>query len=73
MPCAHPHLGGFCTWTERRESAHRGHVVLAAHGFSHRPLDDAGAELHSGIPVYRPVLEAHLSPPVTRFVFPSDR
>jgi hypothetical protein len=73
MPCTHPHRGGFCTWTDLREMTHRGHVVLAAHGFTHGPLDDAGADLHSEITVSQHVLEAHLDQPNTGFVFPSGR
>ena len=68
-----PDNGAFCTWPELAEMAASGHVAIAAHGFSHRRLDDPAAELAVEIDAPKAILEARLGQPVESFVFPYGR
>ncbi len=70
---AHPDYDGFCTWTELRELAQSGRVAIAAHGFSHCPLDRDDTDLHTEVVVPQSLLAARLGQPVTSFVFPYGR
>ncbi len=68
-----PHHGGFCTWSELEEMVQSGHVVLAAHGFSHRSLDAQEANLPLEIDSPQAILSARCGQPVDSFVFPYGR
>ena len=70
---ADPYYGGFCTWPELREMAQSGRVTIAAHGFTHCPLDREGVDLHTEIELPQTLLEARLGQPVDSFVFPYGR
>ena len=69
----HPNYGGFCTWPELRELAQSGRVAIAAHGFTHCPLDREGVDLHAEIVVPQALLAARLGHAVQSFVFPYGR
>ncbi len=73
VDCVHPDYRGFCTWPELREMAQSGHVAIAAHGFTHRRLDQPDADLHTEIVVPQALLAARLGQPVDSFVFPYGR
>lgn len=68
-----PNYDGFCTWTELQEMASSGHVAIAAHGFTHCPLDRDGVDLHREIDLPKTLLETRLGQRVTSFVFPYGR
>jgi peptidoglycan/xylan/chitin deacetylase (PgdA/CDA1 family) len=70
---AHSPQGGFCTWPELREMAETGRVAIAAHGFTHRPLDQENIDLHAEIVAPKRMLETQLGQPVDSFVFPYGR
>ena len=70
---ARPSHGGFCTWPELREMAHSGHVMIAAHGFTHCRLDGENVDLHTEVVVPQTVLASRLGRPVESFVFPYGR
>ncbi|MBS0632872.1 MAG: polysaccharide deacetylase family protein [Verrucomicrobia bacterium] len=64
---------GYCTWTELREIARSGLVAIAAHGYTHRPLDGSDVDLHTEIVSSKLLLSARLGCPVDSFVFPYGR
>lgn len=70
---AHPSRGGCCTWGELQEMAASGLVAVAAHGFTHRRLDQAEADLATEIDVAKTALTRRLGRPVESFVFPYGR
>ncbi len=70
---AHPSRGGFCTWPELQELADSGRIAVAAHGYTHRRLDQPGTDLSSEILVPQSLLAARLGQPVESFVFPYGR
>lgn len=70
---AHPSRGGFCTWPELRELADSGRVAIAAHGYTHCPLDRPGSDLLAEISIPQSLLAARLGQPVESFVFPYGR
>jgi len=70
---AQPAKGGFCTWGELTEMARSGHVTMAAHGYSHRRLDAAEADLGREIDGPQDILRAKLDQPIDSFVFPYGR
>ncbi|HVU35506.1 MAG TPA: polysaccharide deacetylase family protein [Opitutaceae bacterium] len=67
---AQPASGGFCTWPELEEMARSRHVVVAAHGYTHRPLNLAGADLDTELHVPRTLIGTRLGVSVDSFVFP---
>jgi len=73
VDCTHPRDLGFCTWPELREMADSGHVAVAAHGYTHRPLDSATVDFHTEIIVAKTILASRLDQPVESFVFPYGR
>ena len=70
---AHSPGGGFCTWAELREMAASKRVAIAAHGFTHRRLDEDGIDLHAEIVAPKEMLEIRIGQPVDSFVFPYGR
>jgi peptidoglycan/xylan/chitin deacetylase (PgdA/CDA1 family) len=68
-----PNYDGFCTWSELREMAASGSVAIAAHGFTHCPLDREVVDLHTEVALPKIVLEGRLQQPVHSFVFPYGR
>jgi peptidoglycan/xylan/chitin deacetylase (PgdA/CDA1 family) len=68
-----PDLGAFCTWPELAELAASGHVAFAAHGFTHRRLDDPAADLNHEVKDPKALLVERLRQPITSFVFPFGR
>ena len=70
---ADPDKGGFCTWSELEELASSGHVTIAAHGFTHRRLDDPEADFAIEVDASKKNLASRLSQPVESFVFPFGR
>jgi peptidoglycan/xylan/chitin deacetylase (PgdA/CDA1 family) len=70
---AHSQRGGFCTWGELREMTQTRQVAVAAHGFTHRRLDEDGIDLHAEIVAPKVVLEVRLEQTVDSFVFPYGR
>ena len=67
---AHPRLGGFCTWPELQAMAAAGRVAIAAHGYTHVPLDSPLADVDMEIRLPKMILESRLLGPVDSFVFP---
>lgn len=63
----------FCTWSELEEIAASGHVAMAAHGYTRRPLTDPDADLETEIQVPRTLLTTRLHVPVESFVLPFGR
>jgi peptidoglycan/xylan/chitin deacetylase (PgdA/CDA1 family) len=63
----------FCSWGELQEVARSGLVAIAAHGYTHRALDDAGNDVETEVHVPRTLLSARLRVPVDSFVFPFGR
>ena len=70
---ANPDLGGFCTWPELTEIAASGRVACAAHGCTHRRLDDPTADLDHEVKASKDQLAARLGQPIESFVFPFGR
>ncbi len=70
---SHSQRGEFCTWIELREMAGTGRVAIAAHGFTHRRLDQDDIDLHAEIVAPKELLELRLGQPVDSFVFPYGR
>ncbi len=70
---ADPDKGGFCTWPELTEMAWSGHVTIAAHGFTHRRLDQPNINLGLEVDGPKVVLASRLGQPVHNFVFPFGR
>jgi len=70
---AQPNYTGFCTWEELRELANSGHVEVAAHGFTHAPLDLKGIDLQTEVIMSGSVLGSRLGRPVHSFVLPYGR
>ncbi|MEO6569636.1 MAG: polysaccharide deacetylase family protein [Opitutaceae bacterium] len=70
---ADPSRSGFCTWSELKEMAGSGHVVIAAHGFTHRRLDSPDMDLATEIDFAQTVLSARVAQTVDSFVFPYGR
>jgi peptidoglycan/xylan/chitin deacetylase (PgdA/CDA1 family) len=70
---ANPDNGGFCTWPELAEMAASGHVAIAAHGATHRRLDQPMADLAFEVTEPKAVLASRLGQPVDSFVFPFGR
>lgn len=64
---------GYCTWSELREIVRSGLVAIAAHGYTHRPLDRTDVDLHTEIVSSKLLLSARLGCPVDSFVFPYGR
>ncbi|MEO6244513.1 MAG: polysaccharide deacetylase family protein [Opitutaceae bacterium] len=69
----HPSQGGFCTWPELEEMAASGHVTVAAHGFTHRALDDPKADLNTEVHAPKTILGSRLDQKIESFVFPFGR
>jgi peptidoglycan/xylan/chitin deacetylase (PgdA/CDA1 family) len=63
----------FCSWDELTELAASGHVSIAAHGMTHRRLDEAGVDLESEIRIPKSLLSARLGKPVESLVLPYGR
>ena len=70
---AHPSCGGFCTWPELLEMTQGEHVRIAAHGFTHKRLDEPQADLETEIETPRTILSARCNQAVDSFVFPYGR
>ena len=70
---ADPNAGGFCTWPELAEMTASGHVSIAAHGGTHRRLDDPTVDLGTEIDLPKRILAGRLGQPVDSFVFPFGR
>lgn len=68
-----PADGGFCTWSELAILAASGHVALAAHGYSHRRLDEPNTDGALEIEAPQVVLSERLGQPVDCFAFPYGR
>jgi len=68
-----PLHGGFCTWTELREMAAGGRVSIAAHGFTHRRLDQGGVDLQTEVVATRTLLASGIGQPIESFMFPYGR
>jgi peptidoglycan/xylan/chitin deacetylase (PgdA/CDA1 family) len=68
-----PSQGGFCTWKELQEMVDSGLVVVAAHGFTHQPLDHSDADLVTEIDAPKVVLSQRLGKFVDSFMFPYGR
>lgn len=65
--------GAYCTWGEIAEMAASRTVSIAAHGFTHRRLDDAGADLHTEIVVPQTMLAARTGQRIESLVLPYGR
>lgn len=63
----------FCTWGELQKMVSSGLVTIAAHGYTHRPLDDASNDVATEVHVPRTLLSSRLHVPVETFVFPFGR
>jgi peptidoglycan/xylan/chitin deacetylase (PgdA/CDA1 family) len=63
----------FCSWSELQEVVRSGLVAIAAHGYTHRPLDDTSNDVATEVHVPRTLLSARLHVPVDSFVFPFGR
>ena len=70
---ADPGKGAFCTWPELAEMAGSGHVAIAAHGFTHRRLDQPKTDLAFEVTEPKALLASRLGQPVESFVFPFGR
>jgi peptidoglycan/xylan/chitin deacetylase (PgdA/CDA1 family) len=70
---SNPDFGGFCTWPELKEMAASGHVSVAAHGFSHTPLDGPNGNLFEEMDTPKAMLKGGLDRPIESFVFPFGR
>jgi peptidoglycan/xylan/chitin deacetylase (PgdA/CDA1 family) len=70
---AEPERGAFCTWPELAELAASGHVAFAAHGFTHRRLDEPAINLDLEVRESKTLLAARLGQPIESFVFPFGR
>ena len=66
-------LGGHCTWAELIEMAASGTISIAAHGFTHTPLDLPDVDLHTEIVVPQTMLSARTGRPIESFVLPYGR
>ncbi len=73
MNPVHLNHGGFCTWSDLHELTQSGRVAIAAHGYTHRRLDQPGVDLQAEIDVPQTLLTARLGRPVNCFVFPYGR
>ena len=62
-----------CGWPELVEMVADRTIAVAAHGLTHRRLDQPGADLHAEIVVPQTVLAARLGVPVESFVLPYGR
>jgi peptidoglycan/xylan/chitin deacetylase (PgdA/CDA1 family) len=65
-----PRMGGLCTWPELQAMAASGHVAIAAHGYTHVPIDPPRTDLDMELRLPKMVLESRLAAPVDSFVFP---
>jgi peptidoglycan/xylan/chitin deacetylase (PgdA/CDA1 family) len=63
----------FCSWGELQEMVDSGSIAVAAHGYTHRPLDKADNDVATEVHVPRTLLSARLRVPVESFVFPFGR
>jgi hypothetical protein len=63
-------MAGLCTWPELQAMAASGHVAVAAHGYTHVPIDSPRADLDMELRLPKMVLESRLAAPVDSFVFP---
>lgn len=70
---ARPERAGFCTWEELRVLASEGIVRFAAHGQTHRRLDNPEVDLSAEITDPKTELIRNLDVPVESFVFPFGR
>jgi peptidoglycan/xylan/chitin deacetylase (PgdA/CDA1 family) len=68
-----PNYDGFCTWSELQEMAATDHVAIAAHGFTHCPLDQADTDFQTEIELPKNLLHGRLGQRVDSFVFPYGR
>jgi peptidoglycan/xylan/chitin deacetylase (PgdA/CDA1 family) len=68
-----PASGGFCTWPELEKIAGSGHVQIAAHGYTHQPLDDPDYQWPLEVEAPQTVLASRLGQTVDSFVFPYGR
>lgn len=62
-----------CGWRELAEMVADETIAVAAHGLTHRRLDQPDADLHAEIVVPQTVLAARLGVPVESFVLPYGR
>ncbi len=65
--------GGHCTWGELAEMAATKSIAVAAHGFTHRRLDQADADLQTEIAAPQTILAARTGQAIESFVLPYGR
>jgi peptidoglycan/xylan/chitin deacetylase (PgdA/CDA1 family) len=65
--------GGHLTWCELAEMVATGTVLPAAHGFTHRPLDDPRLDLQQEVVLPQLMLTTRLGRSVESFVLPYGR